>query len=111
MLCLSQRVRLLKTSDLPAVRYLAVAVLLCCSVQEIRTAAAQGNPATRKPSVLPKPRITSIATYVTWLDEETIILALRNPATKRIVVGIAKLSQTEAGLGVLTIFLVSRDRF
>jgi hypothetical protein len=87
MLCLAQRIRLLKTTAFgwPAIRCLVLAVLLCGGVQEIRTAAAQEKPVTRKPRGRPNSRIIAIETYVTWLDAETIILALRsfNKACRR----------------------------
>lgn len=87
-----------------AIGFAFLAVLLCCgSSHVVKVAAAQGRggelPSTPvKPtrSKRPQPRIKLIQTYVTWLDKETIVLAMRSPAPKsRIITGIGILPTDE----------------
>jgi hypothetical protein len=39
--------------------------------------------------------VAPIEVYISWLDKDTVILALSNPSIRRLVVGVAKLSQRE----------------
>lgn len=88
-----------------AISFAFLTVLLCCgSAHVVRVAAAQRRggeipSATVKPTRIkrPQPRIRLIQTYVTWLDKETIVLAMSGPAPKRrIVIGIGTLPTDEA---------------
>jgi hypothetical protein len=84
-----------------AIGFAFLAVLLCCGSTQAVVAQGRGGELPSTPSKptrskRPQPRIRLIQTYVTWLDKETIVLAMSSPASKgRIVIGIGTLPTDE----------------